>query len=460
MDTKADVLSRLSTIIDPDLGRDIVSLGFIKNLVIDEAIGEVSFTVELTTPACPVKEQFRSDCRERLMSLSWVKTVNVTMTGATKQAGVRSAGPGLAEVKTIVAVSSCKGGVGKSTTAVNLAFAMAGRGGRVGIFDADVYGPSLSTLIKAEFNGLYQKNKLIIPVEHEGLKLMSFAYAGANTGGGPAIMRGPMVTQVINQLLTGTDWGALDYLVIDMPPGTGDTQLTLSQLIPITAAIIVTTPQQLSFIDVEKGIQMFDKLKIPTVAVVENMSYFQCQNCDARHTPFGAGSMRKLVEQYGFTNAFTLPIVEQISRLSDAGVPIVVDDPDAEVSGIYRDLADAVIREVSTIVHGGRTTPTVEYDTEAGDAVFRSASATIRIPGRELRLHCRCARCINELTGDRILRDDDVPVTVHPEQINPMGNYAVSVAWSDGHASIYPYDMFPVISDSIKKETESCIPNI
>ena len=445
MDQKEEVLNQLKSIIDPDLGKDIVSLGFIKGLTIDPS-GKVSFTVELTTPACPVKEQFREDCTRVVSELSWVKNVEVTLSAQKQRSGLSSVGKGLEGVRYIIAVASCKGGVGKSTTAVNLAYSIAKKGATVGIFDADVYGPSLPTLIHAEFNGLFQKNELIIPVEYEGVKLMSFAYASAGSGGGPAVMRGPMVTQVINQLLTGTDWGPLDYLIIDMPPGTGDTQLTLSQLIPITASVIITTPQELSFVDVVKGIQMFDKMKIPTVAVVENMSYFICNSCDTKHEIFGSGSMKKIVEQFGIKNAFTVPILKEISELSDKGIPAVLAEPKSIFAQEYNRIVDSVVREISKVYHGNIVKPQVSFDQEKGLITYINSSKEIKeIEPPTLRRACKCARCVHELTGDRILNDNDVSNDIRPQHVNPMGNYAVAITWTDNHSSIYPFDALDAI---------------
>ena len=440
MDKKDDVLQQLQTIIDPDLGKDIISLGFIKDLKISDN-NEVSFILELTTPACPVKEKFREDCTKVVKQLSWVKNVSLTLTSAKSTSLMSKVGEGLQGVRYIVAVASCKGGVGKSTAAVNLAFSLANKGASVGIFDADIYGPSLPTLVKAEFNGLFKQKNLILPVEYAGVKMMSFAYASANSGGGPAIMRGPMVTQVINQLLTGTKWGDLDYLIIDMPPGTGDTQLTLSQLIPMTAAVIVTTPQELSFVDVVKGIQMFDKMKIPTVAIIENMSYFVCSNCETKHEVFGKGSLQKLIEQFGFKNAFTLPIEEEISRLSDLGTPVVLDQPNSSATKQFNAITDAIVREISKLVHGHSKIPEVSYDPGRG-VLFNSLSGeSFTIEPAILRRACRCAHCINELTGEQVLQPEDISENVKPKTINPLGNYAVTISWTDGHSSIFPYDM-------------------
>ncbi len=438
MNQEEEILAQLKAVIDPDLHRDIVSLGFVKQVRISSA-NEVTLDIELTTPACPVKEKFREDCTRLVSQLPWVKGVTVNLTGRQGKPYLEKTGQGMAAVQYIIAVSSCKGGVGKSTIAVNLAFTLAGQGAAVGIFDADVYGPSLPTLVKADFQGLYQKHKMIIPVEYNGVKLMSFAYASANSGGGPAIMRGAMVTQIINQLLTGTNWGKLDYLIIDMPPGTGDIPLTLSQIIPITAAVIVTTPQQLSFVDVEKGIQMFDKMKIPTVAVIENMSYFICPSCTARHELFGSGSMSRLVNQFGITNSFTLPLDPSVSRLSDAGTPMVSEQPDSSISREFTSIAAAVVREIGRIVYGENTKPEITFEPDQG-ILSRTNGEVKAISPVTLRLACRCAHCVNEMTGERMIGEHDIDQNVIPQSIRAMGNYAVTISWSDGHSSIFPYE--------------------
>ncbi|MCE9616263.1 MAG: P-loop NTPase [Lentisphaerae bacterium] len=443
MSREQDVLDSMRGIIDPDLGKDIVSLGFIKHLQITEA-GAVSFSVELTTPACPVKEQFRTSCTEAVAALPWVTGVTVTMGAQARRKSAMETGPGLAQVKHVIAVASCKGGVGKSTVAVNLAYAIAGQGAKVGIFDADIYGPSLPTMVKVKFDGLYQNaQNLILPVERDGIKLMSFAFATAKQGE-PAVMRGPMVTSVINQLLTGTNWGALDYLIIDMPPGTGDIQLTLSQIIPMTAAVMVTTPQEISFVDVVKGIKMFDMMKVPTVAVVENMSYFVCSGCDKQHRLFGAGAMRRLVDQFGIRHAIELPLDPEVATHCDNGTPLVMAMPDHPVSRGYRELADAVVREISTLLFKDAPRPMLRYDGKV--LLFAPGNGTeYTLTPAILRRNCRCADCINEMTGEKTLRDESVPETIVPNEIGALGNYAATVAWSDGHSSIYPFDMITKI---------------
>ena len=281
------VLDALKNVIDPDFGENIVNCGFVKVLKATED-GQVAIVLELTTPACPVKDEFNRLSKEFVRRLEWVKEVDVIMTAAPKSnmLDVPEAPPGLRGVKNIIAISSCKGGVGKSTTCVNLAMTLMQMGAKVGIFDADVYGPSLPTMVSPEFEKLeMSKDGAITPVEFEGVKIVSFGYAGQ----GSAIMRGPMVSGLVNQLLTTSEWGELDYLLLDMPPGTGDIHLTLGQVVPITAAVVVTTPQKLAFIDVDKGVRMFAKLEVPCVCVVENMSTFTGDDGKV-YRPFGKGS--------------------------------------------------------------------------------------------------------------------------------------------------------------------------
>lgn len=446
MDRKDEVLTKLQAIIDPDLGKNIVELGFVQHLRISDD-GAVAFELQLTTPACPVKEQFRAACAQALGQLSWVRDVAVTISSMKSKSPLAGVGEGMKGVRNIVAVASCKGGVGKSTTAVNLAYALAARNAAVGLFDADVYGPSLPTLIDADVQGLFQKNNLIIPVDCQGVRLMSFAYANPDRSG-PAIMRGPMVTQIINQLLTGTNWGELDYLIIDMPPGTGDVQLTLSQIIPITAAVIVTTPQELSFVDVVKGIQMFHKLNVPTIAVIENMSYFVCDRCQAEHRLFGTGALQRLVDQFGIKNSFALPLDPELSRCSDSGVPFVVQQPESAMTLRFLQIADAVVREVSKLRYGKISEPKVTFVPGTGIVYTNGAVEGVALEPAMLRRQCRCARCVHEFTGERMLRDMDVADTIVPSSMQPMGNYAVAIQWSDGHSSIYPYEMLRELQGS------------
>lgn len=442
MTRQEEALQQLTRVIEPSLNQNIVQLGFVLNLSIDES-GLISFTLDAATQSEDVRQTMKNQCEAVLASLAWVTDVMIMLSPPrkVKENPLMAKSPGLKNVRHIIAVSSCKGGVGKSTVAVNLAYSLAGRGYRTGIFDADIYGPSLPTMVQLPETELYQQNDLIVPLEYMKVKLMSFGYV-PSASGGAAIMRGPMVTQIINQLLTTTNWGELDYLVLDLPPGTGDVQLTLTQLIPITAAVIVTTPQQLSFVDVVKGIQMFDKLKVPTVAIVENMSYFDCPSCTTRHHLFGQGASKRIVAQYGIRNAFEMPIDPELSRSGDGGIPYVMVQPTSPATALFLDLADAVHREVIALEKGNLLRPSVAFEPGYGIRVTVNQDISGLIAPVTLRRSCRCAHCVEEFSGRPLLRPEDVPDNVYPVRIQPMGNYAVAIQWSDGHSSsIYPYDL-------------------
>ncbi|XP_075508932.1 fe-S cluster assembly factor HCF101, chloroplastic isoform X1 [Primulina tabacum] len=439
---ETDVLKALSQIIDPDFGTDIVSCGFVKDLSVSKESGEVSFRLELTTPACPVKDMFEQKAHEVVAAIKWVKNVKVTMSAQPARPVFTGQLPeGLRTISNVVAVSSCKGGVGKSTVAVNLAYTLAGMGARVGIFDADVYGPSLPTMVSPE-NRLLEMNpekKTIIPTEYMGVKLVSFGFAGQ----GRAIMRGPMVSGVIDQLLTTAEWGELDYLVIDMPPGTGDIQLTLCQVVPLTAAVIVTTPQKLAFIDVAKGVRMFSKLKVPCVAVVENMCHFDADG--KRYYPFGRGSGSQVVQQFGIPHLFELPIRPTLSASGDSGIPEVVADPQGEVAKSFQELGVCVVQQcakirlqVSTAVTYDKSMKAIRVKVPESDEEFFLHPATVR-------RNDRSASSVDEWTGEQKLQYSDVSEDIEPEEIRPMGNYAVSIAWPDGFNQIAPYDQLQMI---------------
>jgi len=242
-------------------------------------------------------------------------------------------------------------------------------------------------------------------------------------------------------LLTGTEWGALDYLIIDMPPGTGDVQLTLTQLIPLTAAVIVTTPQELSFVDVVKGMQMFQKLNVPPIAVVENMAYFECPDCSSKHYLFGQGARDRLVKQFGVKNSFEIPLYPELSNTGDAGAPLAWDQPDHPVAARFREIADAVTREIQAIQTGATAAPQVRFVIGRGVVVTWPDGHEQDIEPATLRRNCRCAHCVEEMSGRPLLDPASVSEDIYPADIQPMGNYAVAVSWSDGHtSSIYPYE--------------------
>ncbi|MCX6105015.1 MAG: Mrp/NBP35 family ATP-binding protein [Proteobacteria bacterium] len=346
--TEEQVKEALSKVQDPDLHQDIVKLGFVRNIVIKG--DKVSVEVNLTTPACPVKEQLKTECETVLKDIPGIAHADVTMT-ATTSAAPRDTNaaviPALAGVKNIIAVASGKGGVGKSTTAVNLAYALAKAGSKVGLLDADVYGPSIPRMVKittlAEEGG---PNEIIPPLA-DGIKVISvgmFTQASDAT-----ILRGPMAGSVIKQFLTQVKWGELDYLVIDYPPGTGDIQLTISQTAPVTGAVIVTTPQEVSLIDVRKAMSMFKTLKVPVLGVIETMSYFVCDGCDKKHTIFRSGGGERLARESGITLLGTIPLDPRVAIGGDEGRPHVAAFPDAPASQAYIAAAGAAAQQLSIL---------------------------------------------------------------------------------------------------------------
>jgi Mrp family chromosome partitioning ATPase/DUF971 family protein len=373
----------------------------------------------------------------QVKALSWVKDVQVSIAAEDAKTAKNTR---LKGVKNVIAVSSCKGGVGKSTVAVNLAFAFSRIGKKVGIFDADIYGPSLPTLVgleKAYLESPEDDPKSILPVMYEGVPCMSYGFAAPQKR---AVFRGPIVSSITAQLLHNTLWGELDYLIIDMPPGTGDVQITLCQEVELSSAVIVTTPQRLSFIDVVKGIEMFDELKVRTVAAVENMAYFTCSSCSTLHRPFGLGYAKQLVELYGIKATLELPLHPTLSHYSDIGSPLVLVEP--ETSLVVQQFMQFA-REVATETDAARTTqpPEVTYSA-TDDAVILNLPSGARktVPARELRLKCACAGCVDEFSGKQLFKPNQIPMDVHPLKIERKGNYAVAIVWSDGHrSSIYPY---------------------
>lgn len=437
---KQDILDALSVIQDPDLNDNIVALNFIKNLTIQN--GNVSFSIELTTPACPVKDMFKREAERVVSAVPQVSSVTVTMSAQAPKAFYENVPPGLKKVANIIAVSSCKGGVGKSFTAINLAYAIAQTGAKVGIFDADVYGPSLPTMIKTNQSDLRvnANSGLIQPNTYQKMKLMSFGYTRDEEGQQRAAMlRGPMVSQVITQLITQTEWGELDYLILDMPPGTGDVQLTIGQLVPLTAAVIVTTPQVLSFIDVVKGIEQFDSLNVPTIAAVENMSHYVLPD-GTKDFVFGEGSIKRLMNEFGFNITAQVPLNNGISMAGDAGRPFMQLYPTSEPATIMTDFAAEVVREISRLRSGLIDLPKVTYEPDTG-IVFLHNKIQYQLKPTTLRILCQSALSVDELTGEQLITENDLPDDLRPLSMTPVGNYAIGIQWSDNHSSLIPYRM-------------------
>lgn len=346
------VLNALSRIIDPDLHHDIVTLGFVKKVRICD--GNVAFTLELTTPACPVKDEMEAKAHKVVSELPGVKAVNIKMTAQTRRPPeIKNLIPG---IKNAIAVASGKGGVGKSTTSVNLALALASTGAKVGLMDADIYGPSIPIMMGipagiqpegSEENGVQR----IYPLEQYGISLISIGFL---TDKNQAIVwRGPMVGKMIKTFLGSVVWGDLDYLIIDLPPGTGDIQLTLMQNAPLTGAVVVTTPESVALEDVTRCGNMFSKMKqagiqVPILGVVENMSWYETPSGEKIEL-FGSGAGQRAADFFRVPLLGQVPRILDITTAGDTGKPAVASDPDGAAAQVYRDIAGNLARHISTL---------------------------------------------------------------------------------------------------------------
>jgi ATP-binding protein involved in chromosome partitioning len=343
--SEGDVLAALTRIQDPDLHRDIVSLGFIKDLAIDH--GAVSFKIELTTPACPVKGEMERQAREYVGGLPGVERVEVAMTSQVRTTG--PAGTLLPGVRNVIAVASGKGGVGKSTVAANLAVALARSGALVGLLDADIYGPSVPGLMGVHGRLSVKETptgpKMEPPVAH-GVKVMSLGFL-LDDPSQPVIWRGPMVGSGVRQLLGDADWGQLDYLLVDMPPGTGDATLTLAQSIPLSGVVVVSQPQDVSLDIAVKALRAFQSLKVRILGILENMSYFVCDDCGKRHEIFSHGGARRKAEELGVPFLGEIPLAGDIREASDAGTPIVALHPSSGQALAFQEVARLLAAQVS-----------------------------------------------------------------------------------------------------------------
>ena len=354
--TEANILEALRGVRDPDLQRDIVALNFVKKIEI--ARNDVSFSIELTTPACPVRDELKAQSEKAIRdSIEDVKEIKIEMTSSVRTSPNQERSALLTGVKNTIAVASGKGGVGKSTIAVNLAVSLAKDGAKVGLLDADIYGPSIPLMM-----GLNERpqlrNQKLVPLEAHGVKVMSIGFLVDPMQA--VIWRGPMVSGAVKQFMTDVEWGELDYLLFDLPPGTVDIHLTLVQSIPLSGAVVVTTPQDISLADARKAFKMFEKVNVPVLGIIENMSYYLCSSCGHREEIFATGGGKKAAVELNSPFLGEIPIYTPIRIGGDTGKPIVVLEPEAKQAGIIRQIARNMAAQLSIAQYSGAAAPRIE----------------------------------------------------------------------------------------------------
>lgn len=466
--SKELILEGLKAVIDPDFQKNIVELGFVENLEIEPS-GHVSFDLVLTTPACPVKEQFVAQCKQIIQGLG-ATSVDVRLSAKVRRSTQEFSGDSLiTQVHNIIGVASGKGGVGKSTVTTNLAMALSLSGARVGILDADIYGPSMGIMFDITEDPLVHEDRTLTPVTARGgiriVSMSMFADAGKAT-----IWRGPMASQMIQNFLHRVHWGELDYLFIDFPPGTGDIQLTLTQSCPLSGAVVVTTPQDVALADCRKGLAMFDAVNVPVLGIVENMSFFICDQCDKHHHIFRSGGGERIANQLGVPLLGKVPLEPAVADCGDLGQPVVLRHPNSVSSQVLNGAAGQIAAALSRISEEGQGLGTFaltweEIPQEAPPAPLPSPTestprplkisrtpsgrlgiswsnqAFLEFPLRKLRQKCPCASCVDEWSGEVMLDPESVPEDIAIEKIQSVGRYAIGIHWSDGHRSgIYTYE--------------------
>jgi len=516
-----EVLKKLRLIIDPDIGKDIVECNFIKDLKIDHNVGKVEFTLELTTMACPVKDQFSDLAEKYLLELDEVNEVDINITArkstiTAEYAGHENAQEHLLGVSGIVAFSSGKGGVGKSSLCINTAFMLSNMGAKVGIVDCDVYGPSLPTMIpvpnpqvyfsntkeqidrrmkkkqmegddgksksdKAFMNEMLQSGEgAMLPIEYKGVKMMSYGYLrpGANKYSG---VRGPLASSLVYQMVTQTQWGELDYLLLDLPPGTGDIHLTVGQAVPITGAVCVTTTSPLAISDVLKGLHMFSAIAIPPIAVVENMAYLPCPACDHKIPldPIDYGQSQdedeleqlhldNVINQFGIQVHIKVPMDREMQRMTKSNgtigskiAPYVnFADENAPAMLALKELCKGLIMEIAKTKYAENNTPSLGQTADGKIYMsFKSKDGQHEnlylVQCREVRLRCRCAECVDEFTGRVKINPRLIPKLTYTTNIKKTGNYATTFTWQDGHTSILSFSSLEAMAKQLNAQINS-----
>ena len=359
---KESVLNALRSVNDPDFNQDIVSLNFVRDLELDGST--VRFRLVLNTPISPAKATLRAAAQDAIRRLDGVDAVDIKMDSEIPKGSSVAGKQSVPGVSNIIAVSSGKGGVGKSTVAVNISVALAQFGARVGLLDTDVYGPNVPIMVGVHSEPAVRGQKLV-PHRAHGIAVMSLGFL--NPGDKPVVWRGPMLHTAVRQFLYDVEWGDLDYLIVDMPPGTGDAQLSLAQLVPVQGAVLVTTPQEVAMGDVRKAYNMFTQVHIPVLGVVENMSYFVCPNCSEQHAIFGQGGGKELAERFDGVLLGQIPIAINIREGGDTGVPIVVGAPESPQALAFKQVADNVATQLSLAALKGGGLPIIDMSDSRGD---------------------------------------------------------------------------------------------
>ena len=491
-----DIINVLNTIIEPATKKSLSSIGSIQNINIDSNY-KVKINLDLFVPGHPLKQNIINECKDKILkNVNWIKDIDVQVItekqSSSNNAIISTGSDKLSIIQHAIAVSSCKGGVGKSTVAVNLALTLAKRGLRVGLLDADIYGPSLPVMINTS-NQILKRSKanpkFVLPLEGPyGLKILSFGHVNPDSGapgggsGGAAVLRGPIASKIINQLISATEWGTLDYLIIDMPPGTGDIQITTGQTMALSGAVLVTTPHALSIVDAVKGLVLFEEVEVPTLSIIENMAYFEDDKGN-QHYPFGKGGRDNLLNgmkiflknmnaikkkeklENNLMNRLvscpfhSLPMNETIAGITNSNelissngsmyLPLVQQYPDSKYSKIYSIIADNLILEILKIQLKAHMIPSMTYIESRGIILryFTTSNAQeYIIPPAELRIR-------DPKTGKRLPeRSIDSFKGIKPVHFDYKGNYGVAINWTDGHyADIFPYEVLKEVAEDVAK---------
>jgi len=425
------ILTCLKDVLDPISNKNIVDLKFIHNITINQT--DVFFDVVLPGSHRSKAEEIKLKAEQAVLKLTNIGRIQTNVKILDSRLAVQ---PQMKNIKNIIAVSSCKGGVGKSTIAVHLAQELLNRNYKVGLIDCDIYGPSIPTLLNIHKASIHtNQNNQLVAINHHGLKVMSFGFL---LGDAPAVMRGPIVTRYIQQILLNTDWGELDFLIIDMPPGTGDIHLTITQTIQLTGAVIVTTPHALSLTDVARGILMFEKVNVPIIGIIENMSYLMDER-NWKHYIFGESTIENLQKRFGITTVSEIPILKELSQIQT----------NPKRNPYIQTSTDQFIQNLEELNRSRVDPPKINFDQQKIELTW-SDGRRWAVSNFDLRLNSQDALSVDELTGERHLKAEDIRKDIAAKEITPLGNYAIGITWNDGHsAGIYPYTL---IEQLAKKE--------